>query len=249
MKKVPSVKALAEIVSDKTRPITGMNKLEVDWAVYLTKLFLYTPLKPMQVMFLWFLLQIIGGIIIAQGGYWYVLCGVLLFQLSAILDNVDGQMARFYGQQSILALYVDQIYHWINYPLLFLALGYAGDVFWLGIANAVVFLYTKLFVFNPGIYNLQNGRVESILKKIYWGPRKEGEKTLLMKISDLFRMALLFNVLFFGVLFNLVEITLYLYLIFLSAEFVRKFVYTIKQFRKADKELYGSKKNHKVGVK
>ncbi len=242
MKDVPPIKILREKMHDKTRPISGMNKLEVDFSVYITKLFLYTPLKPMQVMFLWFILQLVSSIIIAQGGYWYVLGGVLLYQLSAILDNVDGQMARFYGHQSMLALYIDQIYHWINYPLLFLALGYAADVLWLGIANAGLFLYTKLFVFNPSIYNLQNERVENVLKKIYWGPRKEGEKTPVMKIYDLFRMSLLFNVLFWGVLFDLLEITLYLYLILFSMEFIRKFVYTVAQFRKVDQELYGDKK-------
>ncbi len=243
MKDIPPIKALRAKVHDATRPISGMNKLEVDFSVYVLKLFLYTPLRPMQVMFLWFILQIVSCLIIAQGGYWYVLGGVFLYQLSAILDNVDGQMARFYGQQSMLAMYMDQIYHWINYPLLFLALGYAADVFWLGVANAALFLYTKLFVFNPSIYNLRNERVEGVLKRIYWGPRQEGEATLIMKIYDLFRMSLLFNVLFFGVLFNLLKITLYIYLAVFLAEFIRKFVYTIKQFRNVDKELYGHNKN------
>ena len=241
MKDIPPVKVLKEKLDDKTRPITGINKLEVDFAVYITKFFLYTPLKPMHVMFLWFILQIAGCAIITRGGYWFVLAGVLLYQLSAILDNVDGQMARFYGHQSMLALYIDQIYHWINYPLLFLSLGYAANALWLGIANACIFLYTKLFVFNPSIYNLQNQQVDNVLKKIYWSPRKEGKRTTLMKISDLFRMALLFNVLFWGVLLNLVKITLYIYLVFFAAEFIRKFVYTIKQFKEVDKELYGHK--------
>ncbi len=242
MKNIPSIKVLRERMHDPTRPISGMNKLEVDCAVYITKFFLYTPLKPMQVMFLWFILQIVSCIIIAHGGYWYIVGGVLLYQLSAILDNVDGQMARFYGEQSVLAMYVDQIYHWINYPLLFLALGYAADVMWLGIANAVIFVYTKLFVFNPSIYNLKNEHVESVLKGIYWSPRKEGQKTTLMKIYDLFRLNLLLNVLFFGVLFNIVVITLYIYLMVFVGEFFRKFLYTISQFRKVDKELYGNKK-------
>ncbi len=239
MKNIPPVSVLRERMEDKTRPISGMNKIEVDAAVYITKLFLYTPLKPMQVMFLWFILQVASCILIAQGGYWYVLGGVLLFQLSATLDNVDGQMARFYGQQSMLAMYIDQIYHWINYPLLFLALGYATDVLWLGVANAGMFLYTKMVVFNPSIYNLRNERVEKVLKNIYWNPRSEGKKTIIMKIADLFKMALLFNVLFFGVLFNVVEVTLYVYLVVFVAEFFRKFIYIIRQFTIVDKELYG----------
>ena len=237
MKDVPPIKVLREKVNDTTRPITGMNKLEVDFSVYLTKLFLYTPLKPMHIMFLWFVLQILSCWIITLGGYWYVLGGVLLYQLSSILDNVDGQVARFYGQQSMLALYIDQIYHWINYPLLFLALGYAADVLWLGIANAGIFLYTKLFVFNPSIYNLRNERVEKVLKMIYWSPRKEGKKTALMKIADLFKMNLLFNVLFFGVFLNIVAMTLSVYLLMFIMEFFRKFIYTVVQFRKVDEEL------------
>ncbi len=246
MKNIPPVKVLREQLSDTTRPISGMNKLEVDLAVYITKLFLYTPLKPMQVMFMWFIFQILSCLIIARGGYWNILGGVLLFQLSAILDNVDGQMARFYGKKSMLAMYIDQIYHWINYPLLFLALGYTIDVFWLGIANAGSFLYTKMVVFNPSIYNLRNEQVENVLKNIYWGPRQEGKKTVLMKVYDLFRMALLFNVLFFGVLFNIVKITLFIYLLAFLAEFLRKFIYIIQQFRKVDKELYGSEKDEKA---
>ena len=97
-----------------------------------------------------------------------------------------------------------------------------------------------MVVFNPSIYNLRNERVEQVLKNIYWNPRREGKKTFIMKVADLFKMALLFNVLFLGVLFNVAVITLYVYLMVFVAEFFRKFIYIIRQFKKVDKELYGS---------
>ena len=245
MRTVPTIKVLKNRLIDKGRGNTSIDKLEVHLTIYLTKIFLYTPLKPLQIMFLWFILEIISCGVIIHGGYFNVFFGVLLYQLSAILDNVDGQVARFYGNESILALYLDQLYHWINYPLLFLALGYATGAFWLGIANAVIFLYNKLFVFNPSIYNLKNERVEAVLHKIYWSRQREGEKTKLAKIYDLFRIPVLFNVLFFGAVFNVVKITLYLYLIMFVAEFFRKFIYSIRQFKKVDQELYGDKNTKK----
>lgn len=242
MRKIPPIKALKELLIDKKRSVSGMNKLEVNLSIYITKLFLYTGLKPMQIMFMWFILQIVSCFIVTKGGYFNILIGVLVYQLSAILDNVDGQVARFYGNESTLALYIDQIYHWINYPLLFLALGYAAGFFWLGIANAVVFIYNKLFVFNPSIYNLRNERVENVLRKIYWSRKKEEKKTIIFKIYEFFRMSLLFNALFLGVLLNQVKITLYVYLTLFIVDFFRKFIYTIQEFRKIDKELYGDKK-------
>jgi phosphatidylglycerophosphate synthase len=40
------------------------------------------------------LLGVAGGVMAAQGGYWWMLAGAFLFQLNSILDGIDGEIAR-----------------------------------------------------------------------------------------------------------------------------------------------------------
>lgn len=238
MKQIPTIKQLKENCVDWNR-VSGMDKIACYIALCFTKLFLYTPIKPMQVMFLWFIFQILSCLVIIKGGYFYVLIGFVLYQISTSLDHTDGQMARYYGKKSILALYVDQLFHWINYPLLFISLSIGIGKTWLGIAIGVIFIYGRLFVFNPSIYNFKNRNIEKMLNKISWNRKEEGKSSFTKKVYQLFQMPIFLNVLFFGILFNLTELTLYLYLILFIIDLIRRLIYTIIQFKKIDKELYG----------
>ncbi|MFH1641617.1 MAG: CDP-alcohol phosphatidyltransferase family protein [Nanoarchaeota archaeon] len=241
-KKIPSIKELKETYIDRERVHAGIDYFAAVLSLYITKLFLYTPIRPMQVMFLWFILQIVSCLIILKGGYLFILIGVFLYQAANLLDYVDGQVARYYGQESILALYVDQVYHWINHPLLFLCLSIAVGNISLGIAVIVVYFYARLAVFNPSLYNLQNKRLEKMLNRIALARQKKHQRGILSKLTELFRITLLFNAFFIGALFNVIELVLYLYLVLYVVEFFRRFIYCINSLKKIDCDLYGGNK-------
>lgn len=69
--------------------------------------------------------------------------GAVLFALSYVLDNVDGELARATGRGSTIGQYLDDLVDWLVHSLFFLALG-AGEAsssgsdlwLWLGAAAA-----------------------------------------------------------------------------------------------------------------
>jgi len=66
----------------------------------LIRFFLCTPATPNFITSLGLLLGLGAGFVFAQGGYWWAVAGSLLWFLSAILDHVDGMVARLKFQES-----------------------------------------------------------------------------------------------------------------------------------------------------
>lgn len=52
------------------------------------------PIKPNQISVVTFLISIIASLAIVKQGYFFLVLGVLLAQLSSILDGCDGEIAR-----------------------------------------------------------------------------------------------------------------------------------------------------------
>ena len=80
-------------------------------SIYFTRLFLYTPVTANQVSFLNILLVFFSGIFLIQGTVSGSLIGVGLLFLVAILDRVDGEIARYRGTMSAKGEYIDQVMH------------------------------------------------------------------------------------------------------------------------------------------
>jgi phosphatidylglycerophosphate synthase len=74
-----------------------------------------TPVTPNQVTVLSGLVGIAAGLTIARGGYWAPVGGALLLQLSVVLDDVDGELARLTRRFSrfgeLLDVTVDTLTH------------------------------------------------------------------------------------------------------------------------------------------
>jgi len=245
MKKTPTIAELKELCLKKGVYV-GLDKYLSAIAVYITKILLYTPLKPMQVMFLWFLLQLAACYIIVQGTYAHVLIGIVLFHFAIILDHVDGQMARYKKEQSILALYVDQIYHNIANPLFIMVLSIAADVFWIGVTIVLFYMLNRIIIFNPFIYNLQDEKAEKTIEevvkkdqgKLAYSRLKAHEKTFISHVYEWFRIEHPLSVIFWGALFGLLEWTLMLYLALFIVDFFRRLRSQIKSLLNVDRILY-----------
>lgn len=244
IKHVPSIQQLKDLCLKKGVYV-GLDTIISRMAIYPTKLLLYTPLKPMQVMFLWFALQLVACFIIIQGGYLTVIGGILLFQAAIILDHADGQMARYLGGESILALYVDQLYHNITNPLFILSLSYVAGIFWIGVVMVAIYLFNRAIIFNPQIYNLKNERMEKAIqetieqdqKKLSYSRRKAHEKNLFGKIYEWFRIEHPLSIIFWGALVGLLRWTLYVYLVLFSIDLIRRLYLQLSSLQRADKVL------------
>lgn len=72
-----------------------------------TRLLIRFPVTPNQVTLVAFLIGLLAAWLFLTGGYWPSLLGVVLFQLSAIVDLVDGELARLKLMESRLGKWLD----------------------------------------------------------------------------------------------------------------------------------------------
>ena len=94
------------------------------FSIYITKFLLYTPVTANNVTFMMLVLGIIGPIFLFNG---FFVTGLLLLHLVVILDNVDGEIARYKNQKSMMGKYLDGVYHVVVSQ--FMLFGYAYGVY------------------------------------------------------------------------------------------------------------------------
>ncbi len=91
----------------------------------LTRLFLRTSLNPNQITLLSCFVGLLGAACFFQAGYWGLVLGALLLQLSAIVDCVDGEVARMKFLESPLGAWLDVTLDTVVHIATFLGLGFA----------------------------------------------------------------------------------------------------------------------------
>jgi phosphatidylglycerophosphate synthase len=74
---------------------------------FLSKVLIHTPVSPNMVSIASILIGVLGAIFLAEGGYQSALIGAILFQISAIVDCVDGDIARMVFKESPLGKWID----------------------------------------------------------------------------------------------------------------------------------------------
>jgi 1L-myo-inositol 1-phosphate cytidylyltransferase / CDP-L-myo-inositol myo-inositolphosphotransferase len=75
----------------------------------LTRLLMRTGVRPNHVTVFCFALAVAGGIVMARGGYWAGVAGMLLVNLGSIVDGVDGELARLHYRFSRLGQWMDTL--------------------------------------------------------------------------------------------------------------------------------------------
>ena len=123
---VESIKELREICYKGSK---GRRPLYMEWvtmkiSIYVTKLLLYTPIRADQVTMGMILLAIIGSVFMAFGNLEYMLIGILIIHFTVILDNVNGEVARYRKEGSMMGTFLEQYYHELSVPLIFFSLGF-----------------------------------------------------------------------------------------------------------------------------
>jgi len=217
----------------------------------ITKLILKTPLTANMITVFWIIQQIIGASLLLYGTYLTMLAGVTIFNLSFVLDAVDGQIARFRQKITYTGYYLDKIGHWAGTPALFVALGIGTFIKTdqiiftiLGLAIAFLHLLIELIDFNGFWSWCDTSRYPAegkiLLKQTYQGFRVSAlaQKNWVTKyIFAFFKRGQLLNVLFLGVLLDVPQLALILYFMLFSLKFIFKLTRQIQSLKKIDDKL------------
>lgn len=120
---VESIKELRKICQTKRQPLY-MEFVAMKISIYITKLFLYSKISADYVTMFMMILLIVGSIFMASGGLWMILVGILIIHSTIILDNVNGEVARYRKEDGIIGTFLEQVYHNLAVPLIFFGLAY-----------------------------------------------------------------------------------------------------------------------------
>ena len=168
-------------------------------SIWLTWLFVRTPISANHVTIIQEIFGILGAIAFARGKF---VLGAILLQIGFILDNSDGEVARWKNQQSERGKFLDLIGHMIVIPFYFFGLG-LGLYFKLGhiitlimgfLAGLFSLKLEKFVLSNDGDLNL--GR-RGLLKSLFRYPDSMNVITIFAIIDWLFKSNLLFYVIIF----------------------------------------------------
>ncbi|MBI2523036.1 CDP-alcohol phosphatidyltransferase family protein [Candidatus Woesearchaeota archaeon] len=147
---VESIKELRKICyrnSNKKRPLY-MDMVTMKVSIYITKLFLYTPIHADHVSMLMILLALIGSGMIAFGPIVIMFIGITLIHLSVVLDNVNGEVARYRKEGSLMGSFLEEFYHTLSIPFIFFSLGY-GIFSQTGTRAAILFGFLAAIFASP----------------------------------------------------------------------------------------------------
>lgn len=151
---VESIKELRNICyknSSKKRPLY-MELFTMKISIYVTKLFLYTPIHADQVSMLMLLLVLVGSGMIAFGPMWAMFIGITLIHFTVVLDNVNGEVARYRKEGSLIGSFLEETYHVLAAPFIFFSLGY-GIFNQTGFKTAIIFGFLCSVFASPIILN------------------------------------------------------------------------------------------------
>lgn len=123
---VESIKELRKICyegSGKKRPVY-MEFVTMKLSIYVTKLLLYTPVHADVVTISMVLLSLLGSAMMAFGSIWVMFIGITIIHFTIVLDNVNGEVARYKGQGSLMGSFLEEFYHTLSIPFIYFSFGY-----------------------------------------------------------------------------------------------------------------------------
>ncbi len=218
------------------------SKVNYMWHIlglYVAKPLLKTNITPNQITILWILLEFISAFLML-GTYTQRVIGIIIFNfLVTLLDFTDGNIARAKNIKSFTGIYLEYLGLFFGMPLLFLALGFKVyfmtnniSAIFLGGICCITMLYEKLFNINPGWFEKEKW---DKLGKIYMS-QSINQKSIFAYLAELFRKGQPFNVLFFGVIFDYLSLTLIIYAVVSSLAMLRKLISQYLSLKKIDND-------------
>ena len=121
-----SIKELRKICyegSKAKRPLY-MEWVTMRFSIYVTRLLLYAPITADQVTISMVILAILGSVLMAFGSLKMIFIGILIIHFTVLLDNVNGEIARYRKEGNMTGTFLEQFYHEITVPFIFFFLAY-----------------------------------------------------------------------------------------------------------------------------
>ncbi len=119
----PSIKELREL-TQTTHSSTTAGLYSKYFArrvsIYITAVLIHTSLSANAVTVLFAIVGMIGAFLFSFGEPYLAIIAVLLLHLSAILDHVDGELARYRKTFSPYGIYIDYMAHIVVYASLYM---------------------------------------------------------------------------------------------------------------------------------
>lgn len=115
-----------------------MELVTMKASIYVTKLLLYTPIHADQVTISMVILVILGSIMMSFGALWFIFAGIVIIHFTVVLDNVNGEIARYRKEGNMIGTFLEELYHQISIPFIFFFLGY-GIFAQTGLRSALIF--------------------------------------------------------------------------------------------------------------
>jgi len=171
---------------------------------WITSKLVYYPITPNQISVITFLITVIASLIIVKQGYFFLVLGALLAQLSSILDGCDGEIARLKLLGSKYGGWFDQVLD--RYSDLFIITGLTFHTY---------FLHNTLAVFIIGFIATGGKIILSYTAYVY--------DSVISKHSN-FRMGrdITIFIILIGAIMNIPYITLIILAVITNAEVCRR---------------------------
>jgi phosphatidylglycerophosphate synthase len=185
------------------------------FSIYLTRFFLIRGISANQVTYIGAFMFIIGTFLLATAIPSLVFLGAIFFQIFAILDSVDGEIARYHHKKSILGGYLEKMTHSIIIPLLFLSLSINSYIIskssaflFLGFSAVLAFLWASLVTEHKNSLYFEKGimvseiinKKEPSSKRVKMGRKVFGLASILVIILFLAILNLFFDNLDLGII-------------------------------------------------
>ena len=162
------------------------------------------PLTPNQISIAVFFISVFSGLIISIEGYFFLLLGALLAQLSSILDGCDGEIARLKLLESKFGGWFDRVLD--RYSDLFILMGLTFHTY---------FIHKTLTVFFIGFIVVGGKIISSYTAFVY---------DTVVSAHNNFRIGrdLIIFIILIGALFNIPYITLVVLAFIMNAEVCKR---------------------------
>ena len=190
----PTIKNLKKVIG-RSNEIDPYAKYFIrPISIWFTWLFVRTPLSANHVTIIQEIFGIIGAVLFAYGRF---VLGAIFLQIGFIMDNSDGEVARWNNQESESGKFLDLIGHMIVIPFYFFGLG-------LGLYLQQGEIITLIMGFLAGLFSLklekfinnEDGDLElarrGFFKSLFRYPDSMNIITIIAIIDWLFKSNLLF---------------------------------------------------------
>jgi len=180
MKKTTIKQLKKELIDSRGAELFNPNR---EISIYITYLVIKTNITAVQVTFFSLLLALIGTFLITRNGNFFPLLGIFLFYVYAVLDSVDGEVARFKKTASVYGAYVDAITHPITRPLTFIATTYWLFKFYNNYWFLIWGIYLTYIIHFSQLLILEREEKISRIKKRQESDRVEGYRMIMNKLG------------------------------------------------------------------